>query len=396
MKILFLSRWFPYPPDNGSKLRIYNLLRQLANQHTLDLISFTSEEISEKRLAPLQPFCRYIETVHYRPFESLHLKAIIGFFSPLPRSVLDTDNTNMHLAIQRKMQETQYDLVIASQVDMAQYARNLPLIKVLDEIELAMLHDRAEAKQNMFKKMRNTLMWQKWTRYIIDTMRNFDGGTVVSEPERQLVGCFLQKSGCITPIQIIPNGVDTSYYREDFGKPMPDTLVFSGALTYSANYNAMDFFLREVFPLIQLKTPNVKLTITGCLDGVPVKRLPTRSGVVLAGYLEDVRPTIARSWVSIVPLQIGGGTRLKILEALALGTPVVSTSKGAEGLELTPNQDILIADNPSDFASAVLRLFADPSIRHSLSQNGRHAVATRYDWKMIGQSLDKFINQISK
>jgi glycosyltransferase involved in cell wall biosynthesis len=396
MKILFLSRWFPYPFDNGSKLRIYNLLRQLANQHTVDLISFTSEEISKKRLVPLQPFCRYIETVQYRPFEPLHLKAMIGFFSPLPRSVLDTDNTNMHIAIQRKMQETQYDLVIASEVDMAQYARNLPLVKILEDVELATLHDMVKARLNPFKKRRNMLMWQKWARYIVDTMYHFDGGTVVSEPERQLLEFLLQKSGCITPIQIIPNGVDISYYREDHGKPMPDTLVFSGALTYSANYNAMDYFLNEIFPLIQLKTPNVKLTITGCLNGVPVENLSPHSGVVFTDYLDDIRPTIARSWVSIVPLKIGGGTRLKILEALALGTPVVSTSKGAEGLELTPNQDILIADNPSDFASAVLRLFADPILRQTIGQNGQHAVATRYDWKMIGQSLGKFINQLSK
>lgn len=396
MNVLFLSRWFPYPADNGAKLRIYNLLRQLTSQHTVDLISFTSEIIQQERLAPLKSICRSIVTVPYRPFKPYRMKAILGLLSPLPRSVLATDNAEMHAAIQRKVQETRYDLVIASQVDMAQYARNLPIKKILEEVELTTLHDQAEIKQNPFRKLRHIRMWQKWIHYITDTMRYFDGGTVVSEPERQLVGGLLHNRGCNTPVEIIPNGVDTSYYKADFGKPIPATMVFSGALTYSANYNAMEFFLRDIFPLIQAKTPGVILTITGQLNGVPVDRLSVRSGVVFAGYLEDIRPTICRSWVSIVPLRIGGGTRLKILESMALGTPVVSTSKGAEGLELTPGHDILTADSPTDFASAVLSLLEDPDLRTFLSKNGQDTVIRRYNWQVIGQSFNSFISQIGQ
>ena len=143
MKILFLSRWFPIPADNGSKLRIYNLLRQLAVQHTVDLISFITEEASDKNKAALQPYCGHIETVPYRPFRPRHMKAILGLLSPLPRSVMDTDNVEMHSAIQQRVQATSYDLVIASEVDMAQYGRNLPWIKILEDIELAPYHDQA-------------------------------------------------------------------------------------------------------------------------------------------------------------------------------------------------------------------------------------------------------------
>jgi glycosyltransferase involved in cell wall biosynthesis len=243
--------------------------------------------------------------------------------------------------------------------------------------------------------MRFTLMWKKWEKYIADILRDFDGGTVVSEAEQRLVGGILHKYGCSTPIQIVPNGVDISHYQDDFGKPVPNSLVFTGALTYSANYNAMEFFLGEIYPLIQEKCSSVRLAVTGRLQGVPIERLPARPGVTFTDYLEDVRPTIASSWVSIVPLRIGGGTRLKILESLAIGTPVVSTSKGAEGLELTPDQDILIADTPSEFASAVLRLLADPILRQALSNRGKRAVAARYDWQRIGQSLNEFISQVT-
>jgi glycosyltransferase involved in cell wall biosynthesis len=138
------------------------------------------------------------------------------------------------------------------------------------------------------------------------------------------------------------------------------------------------------------------LAITGKLDGVQVDRLPIarNDGVVLTGYLADIRPTITQSWISVVPLRLGGGTRLKILESLALGTPVVATSKGVEGLDLVPERDILIADTPADFAASVLRLLQDASLREALSHNGRRTVETKYDWEIIGQQFNNFIETL--
>jgi glycosyltransferase involved in cell wall biosynthesis len=195
---------------------------------------------------------------------------------------------------------------------------------------------------------------------------------------------------------VIANGVNVADYTASFDPPEADTLVYSGALTYNANFDAVDYFLREILPLIQVERPQVKLAITGKLDGVAVDRLPVvkNNGLVLTGYLADVRPTITRSWISIAPLRLGGGTRLKILEALALGTPVVATSKGAEGLNLVPERDILIADTPADFVAAVLRLLQDTTLRETLSQNGRRAVETHYDWQIIGQQFNNFIEAI--
>ena len=141
--------------------------------------------------------------------------------------------------------------------------------------------------------------------------------------------------------------------------------------------------------------PNARIAITGKADGVQLDTTFSGDGVSLTGYLNDVRPTIASSWVSVVPLRVGSGTRLKILESLALGTPVVATSKGAEGLALRPDRDLLIADEPAEFASAVLRLLRDPALRESLSQNGREAVKAKYDWRIIGQELLEFIRVVT-
>jgi glycosyltransferase involved in cell wall biosynthesis len=177
-------------------------------------------------------------------------------------------------------------------------------------------------------------------------------------------------------------------------QPAPDTLIYSGSLTYHANYAAVDFFLRDIFPIIRAQRPGARLTVTGRLDGVPTERLSQQPGVTFTGYLDDIRPLIAGSMVNIVPLRSGGGTRLKILESLALGTPVVATPKGAEGLDLVPGRDLLIADQPADFAQAVLSLLADPDLRQTLRHNGRTAVEARYDFARIGESFCEFVESV--
>jgi glycosyltransferase involved in cell wall biosynthesis len=193
---------------------------------------------------------------------------------------------------------------------------------------------------------------------------------------------------------VVPNGVDLDRYKGDFSAPEPGTLVFPGALTYSANFDAMAFFLHQIFPLVKARQPEVVLRITGRTNGVPLHGLPLNESVILTGYLDDMRPTVAQSWACVVPLRVGGGTRLKILEAMALGTPVVSTSKGAEGLEVTPGEDILIANEPTEFADTVLRLLDDPARRAKLAANGQRLVRERYGWDQIGKKLDQLLHQV--
>jgi glycosyltransferase involved in cell wall biosynthesis len=394
MNVLFLSRWFPYPPDNGSKIRAFNLIRRLSSHHEIDLISFTSEMVSAERLAVMRRYCQRVDVALYKPFQPNRLKARLGFFSWQPRSVIDTHSLEVQRLVEEAGRRCSFDVVIASEIDMAPYALALPSTpKVLEELELTKIHDRFIEQRHPLKKLRSGLTWWKLSRYMADLLRAFDGCTVVSEQEREQV---LQVSPGCCPVAVVPNGVDVACDAMDFGPPEADTLVYSGALTYGVNFDAVDFFLREVFPLIQAKRPAVRLSVTGKLAGVSIDRLPANDGLVLTGYLDDVRPTVAQSWACVVPLRVGGGTRLKILEALALGTPVVSTSLGAEGLEVTPGVDILIADEPTEFADATLRLLEDPALRAQLAANGRRLVRRRYDWDQIGEQLDRFLHQVAQ
>jgi glycosyltransferase involved in cell wall biosynthesis len=389
MRVLFLSRWFPFPPDNGSRLRVFNLLGSLAARHEIELISFASEPPTAAQVDTLRAFCRRVDTVIYRPFQPRRWQALLGFVSPKPRSVIDTHSPELQALTVRAARESKPDLVIASQIDMAPYALAAPGVpRIFEEVELTGPYENYVRRRSPLRRLRHGLGWWKTARYAASILRAFQGCTVVSEAEREQVWRVLPG---YDPVAVIPNGVDVARLTSVFGEPQADTLIYSGALTYHANFDAMAFFLREVFPRIRAERPSARIAITGKLKGVPLDRLPRPEGVVFTGYLDDIRPAVAQSWVSVAPLRQGGGTRLKILEALALGTPVVATPKGAEGLDLTPGRDLLIADDPAEFAAAVVRVLRDPELRAALSRNGRQAVEVKYDWQTIGRRFCDFV-----
>jgi polysaccharide biosynthesis protein PslH len=389
MHILFLSRWYPYPADNGSRIRIFNLLRGLAQQHTLTLISFTQQPVSEDQLAALRPFCQAIHTLPYRPFRPTRGKALLGYLSLHPRSVIDTYSQECADLVRQCASQERFDLVLASQIDMAPYALLVPQArKLLEELEVSTIYEQFARASNLRTRLRGALTWAKHARYVKQITRQFHGCTVVSASEKALIERVTNSQ---RPLWVIPNGVDAAACAGDYGPPTPDSLIYAGSLTYQPNYDAVSYFLAAMFPAILQERPATHLTVTGSSEGVPLERLPASNHWHLAGYLPDVRPTIARSWASIVPLRQGGGTRLKILESLALGTPVIATSKGAEGLDLRDGEEILLADEPAAFVKAVLRLLRDPALRQRLSQAGRAAVAARYDWSGISAELNRCI-----
>jgi glycosyltransferase involved in cell wall biosynthesis len=389
MRILFLSRWYPYPPDNGSKIRIYHLIRALAERHQVHLVSHISEPASPGQLEAMRAYCRQVETVPYRPFRPGSLKALAGLFAWRPRSVQDTFSPEMLARAQRVARAQSFDAVIASQIDMAPYALDLPIgSKFLEELELTMLYEQFSCAPGVWRKLRAGLTWWKYRRYTAQVLRAFDACTVSTEREYALVR---QVAAAVPCLHVVPNGVDVSASAGDYGAPEAGTLIYSGALSYSANFDAMDYFLREIFPLIRAERPDAKLAITGKAEAGLLARLPQVPGVTFTGYLEDVRPAVAGSWASVVPLREGAGSRVKILEAMSLGTPVVTTSKGAEGLDVQPGLDLLVADTPAGFAAETLRLLGAPELRLALSARARQTVRSKYNWALIGPAFNQFL-----
>ena len=391
MNILFLSRWFPFPPDNGSKLRAFNLIKILSREHTVDLLSFTSEPISEERTSGLKLYCQEIVTVLFRDYNPRSTRSLLGFFSTRPRYIVDTFRKGFQESVYLAFKKTKYDLVVASQVDMMPYTLCIADTKVLiDEIELTVHNEERSNQTKIWQKIRAYLTRWKHSRYVTGILERVDGFSVVSDPEMGLI-TKINKPGCRG--LVMPNGIDMDFYKGGWGNPEPDTLIYAGALTYHANLDAMQYFISQIFPLIKDKRPLAKLYITGKMNDQIRARLPVDSNVEFTGYLEDVRPRIGSTWISVIPLRIGGGTRLKVLESLALGTPVVSTSKGAEGLELKPGRDIIIKDVPEEFAFEVVNILENIELRTRLGIAGKQTVGSLYNWKLIGDRFLKFIDE---
>ena len=343
MRLLFLSRWYPYPPDNGSKLRVFSLLRGLCEQHDVTLISFfdPSEVREEPALSSAAP--RETRLCAYRPFDASSVRAITGVLSRRPRFLVDTRSHEMERLIRGAVAGASFDLVVASQLPMAAYYRCFPGLRaIFEEVELGIYRARGDRSGLSFRsRARGQLTWLKHRAFVSQLLRNYVLCTVASEEERQLLGAAVPD---YRSVHIVPNCVDAEPLLA--GRPARDqaSLIFTGSLRYRPNYDAMVWFLKDIFPTVRCRARRVRLTITG----EPGPPLPSTAGdVVMTGWVRDVRPFLAASTISIAPVRTGGGTRLKILEAMAVRTPVVATSKAVEGLGLRDGEHVLIADEPT-------------------------------------------------
>jgi sugar transferase (PEP-CTERM/EpsH1 system associated) len=391
--VLFLSTWFPYPPDNGSKLRVYHLLRALGQRHEVTLVSFAFDAAAPGEAGELSRYCADVQTVPINPFEFNRAGSLRTFLAAAP--VAFRPIPAMRQLVHEAWQRGRFDAVIASVEVMAPYALALPsgIPKVLEEHNCLTrwMGERYVAQKGVLQRMRCWVSWQKARRYESRLFPQFDLITMVSEQDRQIGQALLKGAG--RQVAVVPNGVDCAHNRPDLAQPQPNRLVYNGALTYDANYDAMQFFLAEIYPRIRQGAPGVSLAITGATHGVNLGGLTLDDSVRLTGYVPDVRIPVAEAAVCVVPIRQGGGTRLKILEAMALGTPVVATFKGAEGLEVTDGEHLLLADTPQAFAAATLRLLGDPALRTRLALNARRLVEERYDWEQIGQRFVALVEE---
>jgi glycosyltransferase involved in cell wall biosynthesis len=384
MRILFLSRWFPWPPANGSKLRIYNLLRGLAQQHEVTLLSFVDQPSADPLAPELHSLCQDVRLVLWKVFKPDRLIAQFRLLGRTPRSIADTFSSEMAENIQEILSARNYDLVIASQLGTAcysQYFRGTPAL--FEEAEVGLLFDTLTNSRSLWRRIRLDLMWAKHRHYLARLLSDFQACTVVSERERQLLSREVLNHDSI---EIIPNFINLADYEIAKSNPQPNFLIFTGSFRYAVNHDAMVWFLQEVYPRVQTRVPEVRLAITGDNDNLP---LPPARNVTLTGRVRDVRPLIASAWASLVPIRVGGGTRMKILESMALGTPIVSTSKGAEGLEVCHGQELLIADTAQEFADSVVRLLKDPELRRGMVDHAYQLVSQKYDQAVI---LPRFLN----
>lgn len=394
-RIVFVSWWWPYPANNGAKLRAYHLLRELSREHQITLLSFAEPgEATPAQVSHLTTFCARVEVVPKPEYQPNTLKATLGYLSRWPRSLVDVYSLAMAARV-RAAVESGVDVLIASQLQTMRYLELAPHVPaVLEEAEITGFQDRVKQASRSGSRLRAQLTLSKLENALRSLLERGVVMTVASDTERQYFRQFAPAGGSI---EVIPNGVDTVTNRPDPNtQPEPYTLIYTGAVTYSANLDAVSYFVRDVWPLVRARAPEARFTITGGTGQVDVSALAAQPGVTFTGYVTEIAPVLQKNWALVVPLREGGGTRLKILEAMALGVPVISTGKGAEGLNVQHGEHLLIADQPAQMADTIRALFDNPAQRATLAANARALVEREYDWGVIGRRLLAVIDSVKK
>jgi glycosyltransferase involved in cell wall biosynthesis len=390
LRILALSTWYPHPPDNGSKIRAHYLLKALHEQHDVTVAAFCpSHEIDHAHQA--NGYARLtLRPVYDDPFRHAAAAQWVKFASPIP--VIYWPSRAMRQAVADLVATATWDAVVAIQAPAAPYAlsfKSTPKVLDIDTALSFQLRERHAAQGGP----RTWLSWQKAHFYEQRLFRQFQACTLVAHGELPYLQSLVNQTLCQTAV--IPNGVDCTHNRPGLFATQPNTLVYNGALTYNANYDAVQYFLSSIYPIIRQRSPEVSFTVTGSTAGVDRSGLQLDASVKLSGYVDDIRTVVGSSAICVVPLRQGNGTRLKILEAMALGTPVVSTSKGAAGLDVRHGEHLLLADDPHTFAQHTLALLHDPALGRQLSAQARRLVEQHYDWSFIGQRFLRLVEDVA-
>jgi glycosyltransferase involved in cell wall biosynthesis len=281
-------------------------------------------------------------------------------------------------------------------VEFAQMAVNLTVLPrgvpcVVDEhnVEYDLQRRSATSSSNPLRRAFLEANWRKLRREELAVWRTFDGVSVTSPRDLSIVQAHAPQTRCI----LSPNGVDLDEFTPPVGMPEPDTVIFFGANNYFPNADGLRFLFAEIWPLVLAARPSAHLRVVGPLPPTDIVTLQPPN-VTFEGYVRDIVAEVGRAAIAIAPLRIGGGTRLKIVEAMALARPVVATSIGAEGIEVQHDRDLLLADAPRDFADAVLRLLAQPTEAAALGLRGRRLVEEAYSWDTSAARLEHLLEEL--
>jgi sugar transferase (PEP-CTERM/EpsH1 system associated) len=385
MRVLFLTPRLPYPPNRGGEIIIYNFLRQLSARHEIALVTFYDRPDELAHRASLERYCSRVEMVP-RPGK-LDPRVLLRTIGGRSYSISRHLSARLRAALRRVVREFKPDVAQVETFVMGSYLSELggvPTVLHMHDVAWVMWERMAQVVPFYLRPLVATEV----RRIRRDELHACRGATVcvnVSETDRQRLTAAATPA--VRTTVIVP-GVDCEALTPVERRAGTSTLVFVGSMNYIPNVDAAEFFVREVLPLIAAEVPDVSLTIVGARPAASVQRLAANPRVRVTGLVDDVRPYYAAAAAAIVPLRIAGGVRMKILEAMALGCPVVSTTIGAEGLGLRDGHDLLLADTPSQLADVAIRLLRDPVLRNGLSAQARATALQRFSWDAVGRALE--------
>ena len=387
MKILFLSPTVPFPLTDGGRIRVFNLLKQVAKRSEITFLALETQATDADGVAELQRLGVRVHLVrNAQTLPRLSFGTVVrACLKRQPITVARYDLPAYRQKFRELLASDTFNLVHYEMFHVAQFHTETGLPGVLSHqnVDAAIWRRLTQETANPIYKFAYWTQQLAFQHYERVLSPKFDVVTCTSTVDASVFEQYSPKDR----VAIIPNGVDVTHYHPDFTRESSGQLIYIGSMDWYPNEDAVAFFADEVFPQIQAQVPDVRFSIVGGNPSGRVQKLSKQKGIVVTGRVPEIKPYFAEATVFVVPLRIGSGTRLKILEALAMGKAVVSTSVGAEGLELRDGEEIFIADEPDAFAEAVTRLLTDSALRRRIGENGRARVEKDYDWRRIGEKL---------
>lgn len=395
MRILCLTPFIPWPLNRGTHQRVYHLLKSLSQRHQLTLFSLDPDNQGAEHQDVFEAFCQRVERVPValNPWRSLSRRLL----SPQPETMHHWDLPDVRERLARLLQSERFDAIYCEDICMTQYLfeinPDLPVITDRNRVDLEYMSEKAPYIKGLRQRLafhENSLKLARFEQRVIERFRH----QVVCSPEDR---DFLDQRFGICPT-VVGNGFDPDYFcpqpwqRTD-AQPV---LCFTGAMDYAPNADAMAWFVESIYPLLREQLGDFRLRIVGINPDETVRSYGRLPGIEVTGAVADIRPAYAACDLYIAPLRIGGGTRLKILEALGMGKAVVSTPTGAQGLGLEHGRTVRFADSASGFAQEIVTLLAQPEQLAAQALAGRAHALAHFSWAQAGERLLELVDHLTE
>ena len=388
MQILYIAHRIPYPPDKGDKIRSFNEIKFLSKRHEVYLACLIDEDRDIEHVKALEKYCASVNAIKFDK-RLAKIKSLFSLISNRPMSVSYFFLKALKSQIDQLLKTRRFDVIMVFSSSMAQYVSDVnDITKIIDFVDADSDKWRQYVKYSRFPF--STIYKIEATRlqdYEKEIIERFQHCIVATEKDAKL----LKSSNSPNRLSVISNGVNFDYFFHRGDNYDPYTIVFVGAMDYFANVDGVLYFYKEIFPLIKEKIPEIEFYIVGSNPSREIQRLNNEPGVTVTGYVKDIRLYLSKASVCVVPLRIARGIQNKVLEAMAVGVPVVATPQALECIGAQPCVDLLMENEPDKFAKRVIEIIQNRKLQKVLSEQGRIFVEKRYNWEVNMRKLEKLL-----
>ncbi len=390
MRILIIASEVPYPPTDANRAVVLNLLRHFREKHDVTMLAMTSGDDPED-VAVVRGMVKELELVEHE-ISKTPWRRLLSMFTLWPFGVLLYRNRAFAAALERLLGRKRFDVIIGGHINMAQYTvevQHTP--KIIAPLDAISLYYRRQLGLPLdpLSFLYSLLQYWKVKRYERRTYPRYDACVLVARRDAEVIRELCPG----LPIYFAPSGTDIP--TEVAVPKTPFSIAFSGVMDYPPNVDGALYFAHEIFPLVRKEVPQATFHVVGKDPNADVRALERRDGIVVTGTVPDVKEYLRRMQVFVCPMRLGAGMKMKVLEAMAVSLPVVSTTRGAEGMDFVAGREFVAADEPAEFAAAVVRLLEDENLREEYGRWGRRAVEINYTWEAHARAWEEIVNSVA-